>query len=93
MSAWIANLVPVADTWGMHGDVGTGWWILMMLGMVAFWGAVVLGVIWLARGGLRADGGSRAETALETLDRRLADGSISREEYAERRKILTDSQS
>jgi len=93
VSDWIANLVPLADTWGMHGDIGTGWWILMMLGMVLFWGAIILGVVWLVRGGLTPDRGSRAETALEVLDRRLADGSISPEEYAERRKILTGASS
>ena len=40
----------IADTWGMHdNDIGTGWWIVMMVGMVVFWGLVILGVIWLVR--------------------------------------------
>jgi hypothetical protein len=34
----IAQTLPVADTWGMHGDVGTGWMLLMMALMVLFWG-------------------------------------------------------
>jgi hypothetical protein len=42
----------LADSWGWHhGDVGIGWWIVMMLGMVIFWGAMIALVVWLVRGG------------------------------------------
>jgi uncharacterized membrane protein len=91
--------LQLADTWGMH-DVGGGWWVLMMLGMLLFWAVLIGLVVWLVRGGLPrlgggGDGGAaggdaqRRETALELLDRRLADGTITPEEYRERRARLT----
>ena len=78
----------LADSWGWHhGDVGVGWWIVMMLGMVIFWGAIIALVVWLVRGGFP----SRGETPHEVLRRRLADGSISVEEYEQRRAALESS--
>lgn len=77
---------PLAD-WGMHDDVGTGWMIVMMFLVLLFWAAVILGIVWLARGG----GGwrePRRETATEILDRRFAEGAISVEDYQERLKVL-----
>ena len=82
----------IADTWSMHGnEIGTGWWIVMMLGMVLFWGLVILGVIWLVRevGGPRRLGGTRPDDPLAILDRRLAEGTITVKEYEQRRKILS----
>jgi putative membrane protein len=90
MSALVAVL---ADSWGWHhGDVGIGWWIVMMLGMVVFWGAVVALVVWLLRGGLgvRGDAEAQKEEPLELLRRRLADGSVSVEEFEQRRALLED---
>lgn len=90
------NALPIvlADSWGWHhGDVGLGWWFVMMIGMVVFWGAVVAFVVWLLRGGgLGARGGAAAEKEepLELLRRRLADGSISVEEFEQRRALLED---
>ena len=43
-------LAPLADAWGMHDGVGTGWMIGMSLMMVLFWGAIILGIVWLIRG-------------------------------------------
>ena len=81
----------IADTWGMHNnDIGTGWWIVMMLGMVLFWGLVILGVIWLVReagGSHRHD--AKPDDPLAILDRRFAEGDITVKEYQQRRKILT----
>jgi putative membrane protein len=81
----------IADTWGMHNsDIGMGWWIVMMLGMVLFWGLVILGVVWLLRefGGARRQSGAPADPKA-ILDRRLAEGDITVKEYEQRRKILT----
>lgn len=79
--------MPLADTWGMH-DVGTGWWVVMMLLMILFWGAVIFGVLWLTRGGhLR---GESKDTPEDILKRRLADGSVTPEEYERRHRLLTD---
>ena len=80
--------ILIADAWGMHGDVGTGWWIVMVVFMVAFWGAVILGGAYLVRG---AVGGTRthAVTARDILDRRFAEGELTAEEYRERRQELS----
>jgi putative membrane protein len=83
------SLQLFADTWGMHdGDVGAGWMIVMMLGIVLFWGLVIVGVVWLLREAIgRGNNGHGAEP-LAILDRRLAEGQISVEEYEQRRKTL-----
>lgn len=83
------SLQLFADTWGMHdGDVGVGWMIVMMLGMIIFWGLVVVAVVWLFREAIgRGHHGSGADP-LAILDRRLAEGQISVEEYEQRRKTL-----
>ena len=88
----IATL-PIADTWGMHGsDVGAGWMVLMMGLMVLFWAAVIFGIVWLVRGRSGSWRERRAEartpTATELLDRRFAEGSISTDEYRERREVI-----
>jgi putative membrane protein len=86
----IASSFVLADMWDTNGHMGGGWWIVMMLWMVLFWGAVIFGVVWLARG--EAPGWSRAqrrETPLEILDRRFAEGSLSADEYHDRLKVLT----
>ena len=83
--------VPLADTWGMHGDVGWGWMVLMMVVMVLFWGAIILGIVWLVRGGATGNwslSGPREPTAAEILERRFAEGAISVEEYRERREVI-----
>lgn len=75
-----------------HMDWDGGWWIVMALGMVIFWGLVIVGIAWLVRelAGPGRDAGKRQEgDPLVLLDRRLADGSITPDEYRERRAILT----
>jgi uncharacterized membrane protein len=67
---------------------------MMAVGMVAFWALVVGGGIWLVRE-LTADRRSGRHpgsdsNALEILDRRLAEGAISIDEYTERRRALLD---
>ncbi len=80
--------LPTADAWGMHGDVGAGWWVVMMIGMALFWGAVILGIVWLVRDGLEGRQRSGHETPLAILDRRFAEGALSADEYHERRNVL-----
>jgi putative membrane protein len=85
-----AALVLLADNdFGHMGNWGAGWWILMMLGMVVFWGLVIVGIVWV----VRELAGNRAHQheslgPLDLLDRRLAEGAISVDEYRERRRIL-----
>ena len=38
-----------SDGWNDHMDWDGGWWILMAIGMVLFWGLVIFGVVWLVR--------------------------------------------
>jgi putative membrane protein len=85
--------VLIADTWGMHGgDFGAGWMVLMMGLMVLFWAAVILGIVWLVRGGSEGSRERRAQsrtpTATELLERRFAEGAISADEYRERRELI-----
>jgi putative membrane protein len=76
-----------------HMDWDDGWWIVMMLGMLVFLALVVVGIVWLVHS--LQDGGRprwRGEpTPLELLDRRLAEGAISVEEYEQRRSVLLGS--
>lgn len=87
-------LLVVADAgWDGHMDWDDGWWIVMFLGMVILWGLVIAGIVWLVRevAGHRRDGAAhRGESdALAVLDRRLAEGAISPDEYRHRRAMLT----
>jgi putative membrane protein len=83
----------LADVWGMHdSDVGTGWMIVMMIGMVIFWGLVILGILWLGREyGPPSRRSTGPDDPLTILDRRFANGDITAEEYEQRRRLLSGS--
>ena len=86
----VLTVLLADNSWDMHGDVDSGWMILMIVAMVLFWGAIILGIFWLVRGassGWRW-GGERKETPSEILERRFAEGAISVEDYHERRNII-----
>ena len=73
---------------------GAGGWLLMILLMLAFWAAVIVGVIWLVRStrgssSLPPPNPGNEKTARGILDERLARGEISEEEYTRRRELLT----
>jgi putative membrane protein len=62
--------------------------------MLVFWIAVIVGIIFLVRWLLVSTGGSgrsaRSEdSALEILKRRYARGEIDKEEFEEKRRLLT----
>ena len=79
------------NDWDGHHD--GGWWIVMGFGMIVFWVLVIALVVWLVRTwspGHHAVGHPAGpQSPLDVLDHRLAEGSISVEEYQERRRILT----
>jgi putative membrane protein len=86
----IAQAIPLADTWGMHGDVGWGWMISMMVLMVLFWGGVIFGIVWLVRGSFDRRPARWSESPTEVLERRFAEGAISVEDYRARREVLVN---
>jgi putative membrane protein len=82
--------LQLADSgWNGHmDDWGPGWWVVMGVMMIVFWGLVIGGIVWLIR--YLPHGRQREASALELLERRLALGEISVEEYEERRKALAE---
>lgn len=88
MVALLTFPVPTAHTgWDMHGDFGGGWGVVMMIGMILFWAAIIVLAVWLVRGAA----GPRAheqKNPLEILQLRLAQGEISVEDYDRLREKL-----
>lgn len=77
--------------WWSHGDWGWGAWLVMSLGMAAFWAAV----IWLFLNVVRTtwDGATPSEREPEkTLADRYARGEIDEDEYQRRLDTLHASQ-
>ncbi|MDQ6806825.1 MAG: SHOCT domain-containing protein [Actinomycetota bacterium] len=72
--------------------MGAGGWIFMALGNIIIWGLIVAFIVWLARD-LRTRPHrhhiTSGASSSETLDRRLASGEISSEQYQQLRTILT----
>lgn len=74
---------PASGAWGWA--VGLGW-----LSMLAFWGALIVGVVLLVRwlGGSVGGGRGGSESALDILRRRYAAGEITKEQFEEMRQAL-----
>ena len=81
--------LPLADSWSMHGGWGWAWMVPMMFGMLLFWGAIIFGIVWLVRESVQRRQPGSEETALTILDRRFAEGTLSHDEYHQRRSVLT----
>jgi uncharacterized membrane protein len=61
-----------------------------MIGMALFWLAIILGIVWLVHAGAeKRQPEPPRENALAVLDRRLAQGAITPDEYKQRRDVLT----
>jgi putative membrane protein len=73
--------------WWDHGGWGWGAWLVMTLGMLAFWGLVVWAVISLARSTGRAIPLGRS-TPEDILAERLARGEIDEDEHRSRLDAL-----
>jgi putative membrane protein len=91
----LAQAIPLADSWGMHGDFGWGWMLLMMIPMLLFWGAIIFGVVWLIRSNTwgqatKDDRPINKESPVEILERRFAEGAMTLEDYQARRKVLVN---
>ncbi len=76
----------------MYGFGQIGWPVmgLMMLSMVLFWIAIILGIVWLVRwiADQSVHRGPKDMDALEIIRRRYARGEINREEYERLREDL-----
>ena len=75
--------------WGMMGGYGGGW--LGSLIMVAFWIAVVVGIVFLIRWlvvSTKGGGSGSEESAIEILKKRYARGEIDKKEFDQKKKDL-----
>jgi putative membrane protein len=70
----------IADAWL------DGWGVLVWLASAAFWILVIAGIVALVRS---TGGGGGSDSALRILEERYARGEVSREEFLERRSVLT----
>ncbi|MCC6178473.1 MAG: SHOCT domain-containing protein [Chloroflexi bacterium] len=80
--------------WGSGYSNGPGWGLWMVLGwlsMVAFWGAVILGLVLLVRS-LTGKSTRTEDSALDILRRRYAVGEITREQFESMRADLERSE-
>ena len=69
---------------------GPGWWIVGSFLWLAFWIAVILVIVGLVRGGRGPATATGSMTpALRVLEERYARGEIDREEFLERRAVLS----
>jgi putative membrane protein len=57
------------------------------LGMVLFWGLIILLVVWVVRS-FSAGSTGRDKSARQILDERFAKGEIDREEYEQKKQAL-----
>jgi len=73
--------------WGYGGWANWMGWLGPLV-MIAFWALIITGGVFLIRFLVR-QGRARADSPLEILKRRYAQGEISKEEYEEKRRDLT----
>jgi len=74
---------------GMMGGYGMGWFGSIL--MIAFWVAVIVGVIFLIRWlvvSAKGGGSGSEESALEILKKRYARGEIDKKEFEQKKKDL-----
>jgi putative membrane protein len=76
--------------WGNH--MSTGSWIFSILGTLIILGLIVGLIVWIVSPNSRSDTSSDAtgESAREILDRRLANGELTAQDYKQLREALND---
>ena len=78
----------------MWGDAGFGWGWGMgfgMIGMVLFWGLIILGIVVLVKrlgGSSGSSGRPASKSALDILNERYARGEIEKPEFEEKKRSL-----
>ncbi len=70
----------------MMTGLGMGFGVIGLLLMILFWGALIVGAVWVVRaifpsGGSESGPRKRDLSAREILDQRYARGELTREEY------------
>ena len=92
LTATPALALAQPSEYGHMMDYGYGYGVGMMFGPVLWLivlGLIVAGVIWFARRG-EGDHGPGKSRARAELDMRLAKGEIDAEDYAARKKLLSE---
>ena len=84
----VGALLPIGYG-SMHGAGGAGWMVAMMGFMVLFWGAIIVGIIWVARGASARSSSGRKQTPSQILDERFAEGVLSVDDYNARKEVLS----
>jgi len=76
--------------WGNH--MGAGDWIFSILGTIIFLGLIIGLIVWAVspHGDRGGSAPATGESAREILDRRLASGELTIEEYSQLREALDD---
>lgn len=74
-----------------NGSWSWGNWVAMALLMVVFWTLLVGAAVMVVRALRRPRQATPGADAREVLDRRLAQGEITEEEYSHRRELLNTS--
>ena len=78
---------------GWGSGWGSGWMLVMMLGWVVLLGFGIWAIVALTRARPQPSAPPRAEAPIEVLDRRLAAGEITSEEYLAARALMQSRQS
>ncbi len=71
------RVLDMDDDGGWH--MGSGWWIVMPIMMVLFWGGVIAVAVWGIRQFTR--GRDKGQSPLDIAKERLARGEITKEEF------------
>lgn len=75
---------------GVVEDRGWMWGVGMGLGMLLFWGALIVGIVLLVRLTATSSGPQSHDTPLDVLKRRYAAGEITRDQYEQTRRDLEE---
>ena len=73
--------------WGPMGNCGWGWGGMMGVGMLLFWGLLIVVIVLLIRA-TWGPGRDREKTALDLLKERYARGEIERDEFERKKRDL-----